>query len=537
MKRPSLFLFAGLLPLFAAGAEIPAPVTDVMIFRDGDAVVRHQADPKGESSFTVRGNFAPVEGTLWASPNVYQIRKVLSKIEKKKPVSLNDITGTYKGQFVTLHLTDEPGKASSKVSGTVLDLYTPIQKELEKANVSFVWDQIVAIKCADGKILAVNRHRITGVESASLKIGERTVKEERQAWEFTMAPKKGGKAVFDYISRTLSWVPALKMTLLPGKKMLLDFSAAVANSGDDLENVGCILWAGSPNLVNAGRVSFMSITKPTPVQPFRPTYVMKSNSAMRGARYAEAAYEADGAYVPSAPGLSGNMAPFDLGRLTLKKGEALTRQLGSGSGSYENLVRWRIGARHTDSGTRVWRNNTDYNNKLWECLSFANPLKYPMPDCAVEVADGTRVLAQVKGEWVNPGEKAVLEVAKCQDVRGTIVEREVPSSIKNRGQGLFQQITPANGRQPAGGQINGFWFRVTDVAGTLKLKNYRKAPVKLVIELDYFGEFVSASGEPEKKLLSHVGTLNPKNQLRWELEMKPGESREFTYRYNVIISR
>ena len=102
---------------------------------------------------------------------------------------------------------------------------------------------------------------------------------------------------------------------------------------------------------------------------------------------------------------------------------------------------------------------------------------------------------------------------------------------------IFQQVTPGNGRQPAGGLINGVWFRVTDVAGTLKLKNYRKAPVKLVIELDYFGEFVSASGEPEKKLLNHVGTLNPKNQLRWELEMKPGESREFTYRYNVIISR
>ena len=536
MQRTSSLLFAGLLPFFAAGAEIPAPVTDVMIFRNGDAVVRHEADPKGERAFTVRGNFAPVEGTLWASPNVYQIRKVLSKTEKKKPVPLNDITGTYKGQFVTLHLTDEPGKAGSKVSGTVLDLYTPMRKELEQANVSFLWDQIVAVKCSDGKILAVNRHRITGVESASLKIGERTVKEEHQAWEFTMAPEKGGKAVFDYISRSLSWVPALKMTLLPGKKMLLDFAAAVSNSGDDLANVRCILWAGSPNLVNAGRVSFMSISKPTPVQPFRPMY-LRNDVAMKGAGYAEAAYASDSACVPAAPGLSGNMAPFDFGRLTLKKGEALTRQLGSGSGTYENLVRWRIGARHGDDGIRVWRNNFDYNNKLWECLSFANPLKYPLPDCAVEVADGPRVLAQVKGEWVNSGEKAVLEVAKCQDVRGTIEERELPSSIKNRGQGIFQQVTPANGRQPALGRINGVCFRVTDVAGTLKLKNYRKAPVKLVIELDYFGEFVSASGEPEKKLLNHVGTLNPKNQLRWELEMKPGESREFTYRYNVIISR
>ena len=544
------FFLAGLLPFLNVAAaekavppppEIPAPATELMIFRSGEAVIRREADPKGRNTFSVTGNFAPLEGTLWVSGNVFQVRRFLSRVEKKQPVPLSDITATYRNQPVTLLVTDEREKVV-KVSGTVLDLYAQRENDLERAGVSIIRDQTVTLKCSDGRLLNLSRHRIVGVESASLKIGERTVRKERQAWEFTMLPGKSGRVVFDYISRTLSWSPALKMTLLPERKMRLDFAATVANSGDDMEKVKCTLWAGSPNLVNAGKISPMAIVKFLPPMP----PVNAPMSGMRKYRSFSNAVAMDRMaaeeYTPAAPGLSANMAPFDAGVLTLKKGEALVRQLGTAPGKFENLVRWRIPARQNDSGSRVWIVNPDVNNKLWECLSFVNPFKYAIPDCAVEIADGSRVLAQVSGEWVNPGETATLEIARCRDVKGTLTEKEAPSSIKNRGEGFFQQVmtpaVPPRGR--AGGAVglyNGVWFRVTDIEGTLTLKNFRKESVKLLIEMDYFGEFVSASGKPEKKLIGHVATINPKNQLRWELEMKPGEDRKLTFRYNVILNR
>ena len=76
-----------------------------------------------------------------------------------------------------------------------------------------------------------------------------------------------------------------------------------------------------------------------------------------------------------------------------------------------------------------------------------------------------------------------------------------------------------------------------DIKGRIQLKNFRKTPVKLLIEMDYFGEFVSATGKPEKKALNHFGSLNPKNQLVWNLTLKPGETRKLEFRYNIIVNR
>ena len=540
MKFSRWFYSAALLPLAVSGAELPAPATEVQIFRNSSAMIRHEVTPKGVSSFTVTGNFAPLEGTLWSSPNVKQIRKTITETEKKEQVPFSQITATYKNQRVTLYLRGENGKIE-KISGVVLDLWK--KKE-------FQWQEMVTLKCANGSMLTLLRSQIIGVESPAFKAAERSVKEQKQAWEFTLFPKAAGKVIFDYIAKTLNWTPAFKMTLLPEKKFTLTGSATVVNTGDELKNVKCVLWAGSPNIENLNHFSPMAMVKnaiPAPLQ-VRPRAVHYASKAR--AFTMNDATAAAGEYVPSAPGISGNMAPFEIGSLSLKKGEALVRTLGKAAGSYENLVRWQIPARQADDGRRVWKTPGTPTSNIWECLRFANPFKHPIPDTAVEIADGSRVLAQIKGSWVNTGENATWEITRCHDVKATFAEQEAPSSIKNRGVGVFQRLektsvkkTPrsANAKESTvavkGGYINGIWYRVTDIKGRIQLKNFRKTPVKLVIEMDYFGEFVSASGKPEKKALNHFGSLNPKNQLLWNITLKPGESRKVDFRYNIIINR
>lgn len=540
MKFSRWFYSAALLPLAVSGAELPAPATEVQIFRNSSAMIRHEVTPKGVSSFTVTGNFAPLEGTLWSSPNVKQIRKTITETEKKEQVPFSQITATYKNQRVTLYLRGENGKIE-KISGVVLDLWKKDQP---------VWQEMVTLKCANGSMLTLQRSQIIGVESPAFKAAERSVKEQKQAWEFTLFPKAAGKVIFDYIAKTLNWTPAFKMTLLPEKKFTLTGSATVVNTGDELKNVKCVLWAGSPNIENLNHFSPMAMVKnaipaPLQVRPLTVHYASKARAFMMNDA-AAAANE----YVPSAPGISGNMAPFEIGSLTLKKGEALVRTLGKAAGSYENLVRWQIPARQADDGRRVWKTPGTPTSNIWECLRFANPFKHPIPDTAVEIADGSRVLAQIKGSWVNTGESATWEITRCHDVKATFAEQEAPSSIKNRGVGVFQRLEKtsvkkmprsANAKESTvavkGGYINGIWYRVTDIKGRIQLKNFRKTPVKLVIEMDYFGEFVSASGKPEKKALNHFGSLNPKNQLLWNITLKPGESRKVDFRYNIIINR
>ena len=536
MKFGKLFLLTfGILPLGAA--EIPAPATEVMIFRNNNALVRYQADPKGANVFTVAGNFSPLEGTLWYSPNVKQIRKTLTEISRQEPIPFSNITATYKNQRVTLRLNAGNGKIE-KVTGTILDLF--------KKESNDYWNQIVTLKCADGRILAIQRNQITGVESAALKAAERTVKDTKQAWEFTMIPKAGGKVIFDCISKTLGWTPALKMTLLPEHKFTLSRAATVVNNGDELKNVKCILWAGTPNIENAGRISPMAIVKYLPPRPEPRMRFAKAKAYHLN--FDGGAPVSNSEWTPAAPGLTGNMVPFDIGLLSLKKGEALVRSLGSASGNYENLVRWQIPARQGDNGTRVWKNHGSYTDNLKECLRFVNPFKTAVPNAPVEICDGTKVLAQIKGTWVNPGEKATWEVTSCHDVKATFVEQEAPSSIKDRGKGIFQRLDYGSGKSSMrsakdkaasvkGGYINGIYYRVTDIKGRMELKNFRKSPVKVVVEMEYFGLFVSASGKPEKVALNHFGSLNPKNKLVWTLLLKPEETRKLDFRYNIILNR
>jgi hypothetical protein len=322
----------------------------------------------------------------------------------------------------------------------------------------------------------------------------------------------------------------------------------VVNNGDELKNVKCILWAGTPNIENAGRISPMAIVKYLPPRPSPQPRAVFAKAKAYHLNADSAVPASNSEWTPAAPGLTGNMAPFDIGLLSLKKGEALVRSLGSASGSYENLVRWQIPARQGDNGTRVWKNHGSYTDNLKECLRFVNPFKTAIPNAPVEICDGTKVLAQIKGTWVNPGEKATWEVTSCHDVKATFVEQEAPSTIKNRGTEIFQRLDYGSGKSSMrsvkdkaasvkGGYINGIWYRVTDIKGRMELKNFRKTPVKVVVEMEYFGLFVSASGKPEKAALNHFGSLNPKNKLVWTLLLKPGETRKLDFRYNIILNR
>ena len=549
MKLSKYFFLAAALPLGLAAAELPAPATEVQIFRNGSALIRHQVTPGTASTFTVTGNFSPLEGTLWSSPNVKQIRKTLTEVSRKEPVPLNDIISTWKNQRVTLRLACGNGKIE-KVSGTVIDLF---KKETHDH-----WNQIITLKCSDGKILALRHNQIAGVESAALKVAERTVKDTKQAWEFTMMPKAAGPVTFDYVSKVLNWTPAFKMTLLPEKKFFISGSATVVNSGDELKNVKCTFWAGAPNIENSTLFSPMAIVRQIAPRPEPRPLGVRVKAMRMNAPAAAAAYDGGTAEENFAdPGLSNNMVPFNTSPLSLKKGEALVRTLSSAAGSYENLVRWQIPARHGDNGRTIWSNpnrHPDGNtNNIWECLRFVNPFKHPIPDASVEICDGASLIAQIKGSWVNQGESATWEITRCRDVKATFAEQEAPSSIKERGVGIFQRLDRGSGKLPPkkastllsgdkkapvkGGFINGVWYRVTDIKGRIQLKNFRKTPVKLLIEMDYFGEFVSATGKPEQKALNHFGSLNPKNQLVWNLTLKPGETRKLEFRYNIIVNR
>ena len=73
----------------------------------------------------------------------------------------------------------------------------------------------------------------------------------------------------------------------------------------------------------------------------------------------------------------------------------------------------------------------------------------------------------------------------------------------------------------------------------LTMSNHRPEPAKLCIHPTIEGEFKESSETPASvRTLGEPGSrggANPKQELVWNLELQPGESKVLTYRYTTLV--
>lgn len=82
----------------------------------------------------------------------------------------------------------------------------------------------------------------------------------------------------------------------------------------------------------------------------------------------------------------------------------------------------------------------------------------------------------------------------------------------------------------------GYNFDQVTVEGTLKVKNYKEKAIKLNVAKTTRGEVISQSDLGKfEKLGEAIAADNPLSRLKWEITLKPGESRVITYRYKVWV--
>lgn len=546
MKR-MLWGVAALAVSLAGAAEqefTPAPVRGMMIFKNGISAVRRGFTADGKKSALIGENIEPVNGSLWYSPNVVEVRRMEKEIKEKQNAAFSDWTATCRNQRVTFWVLR--GEKTEKVTGTVLDLNAG-KKDIPAGS------ELVVLKCADGKLLALQKHLIVGVECAALTPGSREVFRKRPLWEMTLDPKKGAHGTIDYLTRGFSWIPAYKLVLKKENKMSLEFAATITNSsGSDLKNSEVTLVSGYPNFTDQSlspmQIRFDPLTgRVYYSESSRYESNRYANQMTMGAGYAPRAYKAkqmaDAAEFESGSAMGSysaaveDMSGFPLGKLSLKKGEVLYRSLESANGSFERIVRFRIPSRVREQNRSVWIENRVQHDELWDCLRFSNPFLRPISTAPVEIVDGASPVAIAQIKWVNPKQKATIEVTRALTVTGEVVEFEAPSSMPKRGEEFFESIQKNKAGVVIAGCIYGIWYRITDRKGVITVKNYRKNPAKVSVEMQYCGILVSADKGYTDTPVARSFSINPVNELKWEFELKPGEERKLNFRYNVIVNR
>jgi len=86
-------------------------------------------------------------------------------------------------------------------------------------------------------------------------------------------------------------------------------------------------------------------------------------------------------------------------------------------------------------------------------------------------------------------------------------------------------------------KIWGDYYNLIVVQGSIKVKNYKSKKAKLEISRIVHGKFLAGKVNADKEELVELSYLNPKNRIRWTLELKPGEEKLIEYSYEFLTRR
>ena len=217
---------------------------------------------------------------------------------------------------------------------------------------------------------------------------------------------------------------------------------------------------------------------------------------------------------------------------TLKKGEVCHRSLSSAETAYERLVHWSIRAkRQPDNGCPT----EGAESVPMDALRFRNPFDVPITSSPLEIQDGGVILAQIQVPWINPKQIASVDITPALTVNGKVVEYEVAAQNMKRAEHFFTSVERDRTGKIVSGLLGGKSYRVSDIQGEIRLKNYRKQMTRLRIELNYSGTLVSAGDAPKETILNQTGAVNPCARLTWDINLGKDEEKTIKYRYNIFI--
>ena len=532
--------------------ELKAPVTGAMIFKNGVSAVERTIETGKRTQFDLACDLVPLQGSLWFFGPVESV--VRMNVRKTVPGTypLTNITKTFAGKQVTLVLAASGNTPVRELSGIVWDPPKPkTEKEKEGHSVpppAIHEDTVWLQQSEQGKTRfeMIPRHQIIGVRCAETPKAAPLPEsfDRRPIWRFTLSGSSRKPIRVEYLTEGLAWQSAYRIELKKDHKMLLSQDAEIINNLDDLKNITLYLASGFANFVNKGTRSPMSMIQPTEpgVQPIPQPRVF-SNQFMNQApaqnyyrAKANMQYEmaADSASFGGAEtGESEDISLLTLKNVTLKKGEVCHRVLNSAETTYERLVHWKIRPRrHPENGRQM-----GYPESVpMDALRFTNPFPTPITTSPLEILDGGVVLAQVKIPWMNPKQSETVDITKALSLTGKVVEYEVAPQSTERAEQFFYSIERNRGGKTVVGWIAGSRYRVTDVQGEIRLKNYRKLPARMLIELDYSGALVSADDKPVETMLDRTGSVNPRARLTWDIKLDAGAEKIIKYRYNLFVN-
>lgn len=336
-----------------------------------------------------------------------------------------------------------------------------------------------------------------------------------------------------HLAGGLTWAPSYVLEISDDRSAnaRLVGKAVLINDSEDFVDTRVRLVIGFPNLKFAGVTS--SLSPEVSLDMFRQMLnssnstgqsrgVMSQSAIMSNAFIPQTTASPSGPAVPTEGESSEDLFLYDIGQVTLGKGERSYVPLTDESISCEHRYDWNLGNR-VDNNARFIRQNPDREpTPLWHVLQLQNDSEAPWTTAPILVQGERGPIAQSMITYTPSRTKTTVRLTKALDLVGRSVEFRSDDKTSPRDQR----------------RLFGDLFENVVVEGRLELTNRKKIPVPVRIAKRLSGDLLEADGDPTVRgETKGLGQINASRLLVWEFDLAPGETWTADYRYRVLIRR
>jgi len=361
--------------------------------------------------------------------------------------------------------------------------------------------------------------------------------------ELTFDTESAGKDVkltWSYFTPGIRWIPTYRIDIGQTDKANLMMQAEILDEIEDIEAIPIDLVVGVPNFRFKDVISPMSLQgqMTNVLQQVAPGLMSQTMSnAMvtqragetRGRRSPEEPIEST---VPELPAeLAGEQTQdlfvYTVPALTLRAGERAAVPIISTPVQFRHLYTWDVQLQR--SGTETAGVAGPHasparlsKNDIWHQIEITNTTGVPFTTGAAMIMNGALPVAQELMTYTSPGGTMQMPLTVAVDVRGTYAEEELA-------------------RDPEGMRIDNTTYALIKKKGTLRITNHKKDAIDLLVACDFGGTCTEAS-DGSRIVLGDFSSADWKDShvpaglvghstIRWELKLKPGETKELTCQY------
>jgi hypothetical protein len=344
---------------------------------------------------------------------------------------------------------------------------------------------------------------------------------------------KGGNQPLSmmYLQNGISWTPTYLLELQSETEAQLKMQAEVTNDAEDIVNTNMNFVVGVPNFKFANNpatlISFLARTQRSDYGYFGSQY---SNAIMplqiqNDERMMEEEKSISSIDNNIQADVSEDFYFYNVKNITLEKGERAHLPLFNIPVKIKHLYECVLPFQRDDMYRNYAENselsfNIQYSN-VHHSIEISNDSKNPFTTASVMIIDGKtqRPLSEDLIKYTGIGQKSSIELTQSPDIKIQEQEKIIDSKTETRKRGSYS-----------------YEYELLTIQSEVVIVNSKKQDIEMVVYKNISGKSKKASVNYTNQQTSTLNdNMNPLDKLKFNLNIKAGQTFKFSYTYEKYV--